>query len=148
MSELTRRDMFAAVASATAGAALVVPASARASDRSPAASPADAIIERARVAASVHAPLARPDAIAAHARVALCRAWDHQVYLIVDDEVHGFATVDARTFALAAAAQLVDRELAIHYWGHRAAPGGTGAFEGVLVAADHRDLPSTHDLVG
>ena len=145
MSELTRRGMFAAVATATAGAALVVPARAGTLDRAPASSQTDTILERARAAASAHAPLSRPDAITAYARVGLCRAWDHQVYLIVDDEVHGFATLEPRAFALAVTAQLVDRPIAIHYWGHRAMPRGTGVFEGVLVAADHRDLPTTHE---
>jgi hypothetical protein len=133
--QLTRRGIFTAVAGATAGAALAVPSIATASTTSG----IDEIIKRARAVAGT--PLPQPDAITARARVALCRAWDHQVYLVVDDDVHGFATVDPRTFAIAVAAQLVDRPLAIHYWGHRSHGNGTGAFEGVLVAADLRDLP-------
>jgi hypothetical protein len=136
--------VFAAVASATAGAALVGPADAHARVTAAAAETTapDPIVERAREAARATAPLPRPDAVAARARVALCRAWDHQVYLIVDDEVHGFATVDARTFALATAAQLVGRSVALQYWGYRAGVDGIGAFDGVLVAADDRDLPA------
>jgi hypothetical protein len=136
MKQLTRRGMFTAVAGA--GAALAVPPIASASTSEPATS-IDAIVARARAAAPP--PLPRPDAITARARVALCRAWDHQVYLIIDDDVHGFATVDPRAFAIAVAAQLVGRPLAIHYWGHRNGGDGTGAFDGVLVAADPRDLP-------
>ncbi len=137
--ELTRRGMFTAVAGATAGAALAVPPIARASTTDVPASSFDAIVDRARAVAPPPPP--HPDARSARARVALCRAWDHQVYLIVDDEVHGFATVDPRTFAIATAAQLVGRPLAVHYWGHRDRGNGTGAFDGVLIAADTRDLP-------
>lgn len=150
MSQLTRRGMFTAVAGATAGAALTVPAAALASTQEPravAANAHEAIIARARAAARSTTPLPRPDAVTAHARVALCRAWDHQVYLIVDDEVHGFATVDPRTFAIVVAAQLVNQPVAVQYWGHRPGSDGTGAFEGVLVAADERDLPHP-ELVG
>jgi len=140
--------MFVAVAGA--GAALAVPAAAEASTRegpTPPSATHDPIVRRARAAARASTPLPRPDAITTHARVALCRAWDHQIYLIVDDEVHGFATVDPRTFALAVGAQLAGAPLALQYWGHRTAGDGTGAFEGVLLAADVADLPSS-DVVG
>jgi hypothetical protein len=146
MKPLTRRGMFTAFAGA--GAAFAVPGAVLAStSAAPKATSVDTIVERARAAASASAPLPRPDAITARARVALCRAWDHQVYLIVDDRVHGFVAVDPRTFALAVAAQLVNQPLAIQYWGHRDSGNGTGAFEGVLVAADPRDLPQP-DVVG
>ncbi|MDX2092686.1 MAG: hypothetical protein SFX73_32775 [Kofleriaceae bacterium] len=142
MSQLTRRGMFTAVAGATAGAALTVPAAAFASTPAPApVTSHDAIVARARAAARPTTPLPQPAAITARARVALCRAWDHQVYLIIDDEVHGFATVDPRTFAIVVAAQLVGQPIAVQYWGHRPGSDGIGAFEGVLVAADERDLP-------
>jgi hypothetical protein len=147
MSQLTRRGMFTAVAGTAAGAALLVPSNASASANASASSTNavfdaahDAIVERAREVALASAPLPRPDAVTAHARVALCRAWDHQVYLIIDHEVHGFVTVDPRTFAMAVSAQLVGQPLAIQYWGHRTRGDGTGAFEGILVAADMRDL--------
>lgn len=135
MSQLTRRGMFSAVATVTAGVAL--PAIAKAST----VPSEDPIIARARAAAIT--PLPHPDAITARARVALCRAWDHQIYLIVDDETHGFATVDPRAFAIAVAAQLIDRPIALQYWGHRTSGDGTGAFDGVVIAADTRDLPHT-----
>lgn len=134
MSQLTRRGMFSAVATVTAGAAL--PAIAKASA---APSTDDPIVARARAAAVT--PLPHPDAITTRARVGLCRAWDHQIYLIVDDETHGFATVDPRAFAIAVAAQLVGRPIALQYWGHRTSGDGTGAFDGVVIAADTRDLP-------
>lgn len=84
-----------------------------------------------------------PGMVATTAEVLLCRSWDSRIYLLVDEAFGGFASVDARGLAIAAACQAAGRRVAVGYWGHEAAAaGGLGHFAAVQLAVDPRDLPA------
>ena len=143
MSGVTRRDAFmamAAGAAAATGAIAVRPAAAEA-----VVSPLEQALRAAREAAlKLATPVIRRDASpACEARVLLCRSWDRSVYLYVDPDVKGFASLDEAGFALAAACQAAGRPVAIRYWGHSPAWGAVGRFDGVLLAVDPLDLETS-----
>ena len=84
-----------------------------------------------------------PGMVATTAEVLLCRSWDSRIYLLVDEAFGGFASVDPRGLAIAAACQAAGRRVAVGYWGHEAAAaGGLGQFAAVHLAVDPRDLPA------
>jgi len=152
MGDMTRRRALLAVAAGTAaaaGAAVARRAEAGgATAHGPGApTPApvpDAVVRAAREAARA---FGRPvelssGAVAASAEVLLCRSWDRSVYLHVDSAVRGFVAVDDATLAIAAACQAAGRRVAVIHWGHDAAWGGAGRFEGAILALDAADLPA------
>lgn len=140
MTQQNRRELIRSLA---AGAALTTGASALASSR-----PADRLAERS--ASPAQRPLlapaggAMPGMVTTTAEVLLCRSWDSRIYLLVDDASGGFASVDPRGLAIAAACQAAGRRVAVGYWGHdAAAEGGLGTFAAVHLAVDPRDLPAS-----
>lgn len=133
MSGVTRRDAFMAMAAGAVAATGTIAG---------AETSFDASLRAAREAAlKLAAPVLRSDAgPVREARVLLCRSWDRSVYLYVDEQTKGFASLDEAGFTIAAACQAADRPVAVRYWGHAPEWGAVGRFDGVLLAVDGRDL--------
>ena len=147
MSGVTRRDAFMAMAAGAAAATGSL--AAREAGAETVLSPFEGSLRTAREAAlKVAAPILRSDAgPVREARVLLCRSWDRSVYLYVDDQTKGFASLDEAGFAIAAACQAADRPVSVRYWGHAPEWGAVGRFDGVLLAVDGRDLETGSPLL-
>jgi hypothetical protein len=71
------------------------------------------------------------------ATVGLARSWDPHVYLVLDNGVKGYASLDLRGHGIASACQASNRKVFMRYdsndpnWGD-----GAGFFQGVQVALD------------
>lgn len=140
MTRTNRRELIRSLAG---GAALTAAAGTFAAESRAAARPADATAPERHPRLPAAADAAMPGMRTATAEVLLCRSWDSRIYLLVDDEFGGFAGVEPRGLAIAAACQAAGRRVAVGYWGHEpGAEGGLGRFGAVHLAVDPRDLPA------
>jgi hypothetical protein len=89
----------------------------------------DALQKAVRAAAAVAGPF--------EAAVGMARSWDTHVYLVLDNGVKGYASLDPLGHGVAAACQASGRKVFMRYdsndpnWGN-----GAGYFQGVRVALD------------
>ncbi len=143
MTEVTRRHALMAAAAAGAAAATGLIALPMTEARGASEQPSGAALEAARDAARrVAPPPERLGGTEVHeAHVLLCRSWDRQVYLYVNERLKGFAPATDEGFAIAAACQATGRRAAVKLWGHAPEWAGAGRFEGALLALDRADLP-------
>lgn len=150
MSEVSRREVFRTLtvgAAVAAGAATAQAATAPAPQR-PGRVPAGARGLSSETAKSTSAAVERRaflpvrDAVVMH-----CRSWDSSVYLFIDERTKGFVQLSPNGFAIAAACQGAERVISAKCWGYDPAwGGGSGRFEGALVAFEASDLPGEAEL--